>query len=228
MKKKIRHLWQLVSLEALAISVLFLLSVFAFSYIVHEAVYEKEDLFDSDAIRYFSAHATPGFIEVMKRLSFFGSTTFLFPAYLVLIAWLVSKKRIPLGIDIAVISLSSTAMMFALKQFFHRQRPALPILKGVTGYSFPSGHALSSIIFCSILIYLVWQGATSVAIKYLLTFLLLLLAFSIGLSRVVLNVHYATDVIGGFCAGIIWVILSFAVLQKIREKSISGTSTPAS
>ncbi|MEO5593655.1 MAG: phosphatase PAP2 family protein [Chitinophagaceae bacterium] len=224
MKKGIKNLLQLVSLKFLITAAVFLVSLFTFSFIAHEAVYEREDIFDDKVILFFSAHSSPALIEVMKRITFFGSTTFLFPAYLALIAWHLSKKRIQYAIDTAVIALSSTAMMFALKQFFHRQRPQLPIIKGVSGYSFPSGHSLSSFIFCAILMYLAWKGNLSLTQKYLLIAFLFLFALTIGLSRIILNVHYATDVIGGFCFGMVWVIMSFAIFKKIRKNTKTGNT----
>ena len=222
MRKRIQNLLQLVSLEILVTAVIFLLALFAFSFIVHEALYEREDIFDKNVIQFFSTHSSQAFIEVMKRITFFGSTSFLFPAYVVLIAWHISKRRSQYAIDITVIAVTSMSMMFAIKQFFHRQRPQLPIIKDITGYSFPSGHTLSSFIFCSILIYLVWKGSLQPAPKYILITLLLLSSLAIGLSRVVLNVHYATDVIGGFCLGIIWVIISFAIIKKLRKNTKTG------
>jgi undecaprenyl-diphosphatase len=222
MRKRVQNLLRLASLEILVTAVIFLIALFIFSFIVHEALYEREDIFDKKAIHFFSTHSSQAFIEVMKRITFFGSTTFLLPAYIILIAWYMSKKRMQYAIDITVIAVSSMSMMFALKQFFHRQRPQLPIIKGISGYSFPSGHALSSFIFCSILIYLVWKGNLRSAPKYILMAFLLLCALTIGLSRIVLNVHYATDVIGGFCLGIIWVIISFAILKKIRKNAATG------
>jgi len=110
-------------------------------------------------------------------------------------------------------------MMFGLKQFFHRHRPQLPIIKGISGYSFPSGHSLSSFVFCAILIYLLWKGAMHISTKIALTILLVLCPLLIGLSRIILNVHFATDVIGGFCLAAIWVILSFIILQGGRKRT---------
>jgi undecaprenyl-diphosphatase len=173
-------------------------------------------------IRYFAVHATPQFIAAMKSITFLGSTSFLLPAYLVLILWLLFVRKPQQAFDIAVVAISSTAMMFALKEFFKRQRPALPIIKNVSGYSFPSGHSLSSFIFCTVLIYLVWNGHWPKPVKVLVILLLVLLALTIGLSRVVLNVHYATDVIGGLCLGMIWAIISFFLIRKLRKKTIQG------
>jgi len=228
MRKRIRHLLGLVTLEIMVTAVVFLLALFAFSFIVHEAVYEQEDIFDTRVMHFFSTHASASFIEAMKFITFYGSTTFLLPAYIVLLLFLIYRKKIQHAIDIAVIAISSTAMMFGLKQFFHRHRPQLPIIKGVSGYSFPSGHALSSFIFFTILIYLVWNGTMSPVRKYTVMALLLLCPLAIGLSRVVLNVHYATDVIGGFCLAIVWVIISFATLKKIRQKDSAANTNAVS
>lgn len=219
MKKPIQKLLQPVPLEILATALVFLISLFTFSLIVHEAVYEQEYLFDIKVTHFFAAHSSPTVIKAMENITFLGSTSFLLPAYLVLIVWLLYTKQRAYAFDIGVIALSSTAMMFALKEFFKRERPALPIIKDVSGYSFPSGHSLSSFIFCAVLIFLLWKSNLPGVLKYLLMFFCLFLAIIIGISRIVLNVHYPTDVIGGFCLGIIWVIASFAIIQKIRKKN---------
>lgn len=218
MKDKIQNLLKQVPAEIIFIAAAFLLSLLAFSFIVHKAVYGHEEAFDQAVSAFFAAHSSAGFIAGMKIITFFGSTIFLFPAYIVLILRYITLKNYQTAIEIAVIGISSTALMFGLKQFFQRQRPQLPILQGISGYSFPSGHALSSFIFCSILIYLLRRENLTAIRKNLLTAVLLLCAVLIGLSRIVLNVHYATDVIGGFCLGFIWVIIAFATLRKFRKK----------
>jgi undecaprenyl-diphosphatase len=205
-----------VSLKVVLVALLFITALFGFAYIVREAVDVPQDAFDLAATRYFSAHLTPGLIRAMRGLTFFGSSNFLLPAYLVLAGYFVVIRRWQRAIDIAIIGLGSTGLMMVLKQVFHRHRPQLPIIKGITSYSFPSGHALSSFIFCSVLIYLVWDARFHPALKAVLIMLLLLCSVAIGISRIVLNVHYATDVIGGFCLGIMWVILCFYLFRKMR------------
>ena len=226
MKLRTQKWLQLVPLEILITAIVFLLALFTFSLIVHEAVYEREDVFDSSVIRFFAAHSSRQFIAAMKSITFMGSTSFLLPAYLVLILWLLFVRKPQQAFDIAVVAISSTAMMFALKEFFKRQRPALPIIKNVSGYSFPSGHSLSSFIFCTVLIYLVWNGRWPKPLKAVVIVLLVLLALTIGLSRVVLNVHYATDVIGGLCLGMIWAIISFFLIKRLRKKAIPASTAP--
>ncbi len=224
MKKRVQHLLKLVPLEILVIGIVFLCCLSLFSFIVYAAVNRPEDAFDKNTIHFFALHATPPLVAAMQRITFFGSSTFLLPAYLVLVAWYVSRKKFQYAIDIAVIALSSTALMFALKQVFHRHRPALPVITGVSGYSFPSGHALSSFIFFSILVYLVYKTTWPAAGKILFTIVLLLYPLAVGLSRIVLNVHYATDVIGGFCLAVVWVIIAFSLLRKIRKSNPPATT----
>ncbi|MEP7277885.1 MAG: phosphatase PAP2 family protein [Bacteroidota bacterium] len=226
MKKRIQYLTQLVSLEILVTAVFFLLSLFLFFYLVHEAVYERGDILDTRVIQFFSAHSSPALISAMKTITFFGSNVFLFPAYLVIIAWQFLKNRGLRGIRIAVIAISSTATIFLLKQLFHRQRPQLPIIRGITGYSFPSGHSVSSFIFCTILIYLAWKTRLARLPKYLLMFFLFCCPFAIGLSRIILNVHYTTDVIAGYCLAIVWVTASFAIIKGTSKNNPPGAGLP--
>ncbi len=122
--------------------------------------------------------------------------------------------------DIAIVAVSSFLATQALKQLFRRQRPDLPVIKDFHTYSFPSGHSLSAFIFCSILAYLVWQAALGAVWKWTLSTLLFLLAVAISLSRIVLNVHFATDVIAGFCLGAMWATLSLWITEKINHRRL--------
>jgi undecaprenyl-diphosphatase len=212
-------LLQLISFEVLIIAGLFLLSLFVFAYLAHEVVQENEQAFDNKISGYIFSFSNDQVISIMKFFTFFGTIQFLVPAYIVLLIYFYRKKRFRYCINIIIISISSSALMFALKEIFHRARPQLPIIKSLT-YSFPSGHALTSFIFCSILIYFTWKSRLQSFWKWLFIILLLLFTFTIGLSRIILRVHYPSDVIAGFCLGIAWVILSFWLLRKIDYSNI--------
>ncbi|HXL55697.1 MAG TPA: phosphatase PAP2 family protein [Chitinophagaceae bacterium] len=221
MKKKIERLLKLISLELIAVACLFIAALFLFAWIAHEAVYENEDAFDQKIFAFLASYTSTSFLKVMEIFTFFGSILFLLPAYIILVTYFFIKKKFRYCIDIAIISLSSSGLMFALKELFHRQRPDLPLIKSIaTTYSFPSGHALSSFIFCSVIIDLIWEGKLKLVWKWLFSILLLLFSFTIGISRIVLKMHYATDVIAGFCLGIAWVIISFRILKRIESKQV--------
>ncbi len=218
-KSILKAVFRLFSLKVIISSVLFVGSLLVFAVIANEAVYENEAAFDKRVFYYFSTFSTPSLIAVMKVFTFFGSGNFLLPAYIVLIGYFFIQRNYRYGLHIAIVALSSTGMMLLIKQITHRHRPELPIIQGITNYSFPSGHALSAFIFCGIFIYIAWNAAISSSLKWLFTILLLFLAVTVGVSRIVLKVHYPTDVIASFCLGIVWATLSLWVMRGISRKN---------
>ena len=226
MNNKSKRLFELISLKILLVSALFIASLFIFALIANEAVLENEKIFDDKVFAFFSSFSTAGFIQTMKVFTFFGSSYFLLPAYLVLVAYFFVKRKSAYAIDIAIIAISSTALMQLLKIIFHRQRPDLPIIKGITSYSFPSGHALSAFIFCSILVFIVRNGAWTNTYKWIASVLLMLCALLIGVSRIALKVHYPTDVIASYCLGIVWVIVSLYLLKNMDRKYLEAQIHP--
>lgn len=214
-KKQVRQ----IPLEIIVVSLLLLMVIFVFALIAHEAVFENEKVFDDRVFNFFSGITTPGLIHAMEVVTFFGSSLFLLPAYIILISYFLIKKRVAYAIQVGVIGASSTLIMFLLKLVFHRQRPELPIIKGITTYSFPSGHALSAFIFCSLLIYIVFNIGLRPAVRWLLAVLLFFCAVAIALSRIILKVHYPTDVIASFCLGTVWVTLSLWILRKVNRRA---------
>lgn len=207
-----------VPLKTLLVSSLFFVAVFAFAFLAHEIVGEKEDMFDTKAFHFLNAHTTALLVELMRGLSFFGTHYFLVPVYTLIVTFLFLKHKRSDAINIIIIVLSSTALLFALKMIYRRHRPQFPLFREFHNYSFPSGHALSSFIFCSILIYLIWKSDLHPVLKYLLAGLLIIFSISIGISRIVLRYHFASDVLAGFALGFAWVIFSFWILKKLSEK----------
>ena len=220
MKKLIREVITEIELKTLLVSLLFLVSLFLFGFLAHEVVSEDENSFDNSVFAFFKSHTTGGLVEVMRVLTFFGSTYFIIPAYVVLIIFLSLIHRRSDAINVAIVAISSTLLMLGLKQFFHRHRPELPLVKTLTNFSFPSGHALCSFIFCSVIVYLVDKGKLPLKWKWTFSILLILLSITIGISRIVLRYHYATDVLAGFCVGFAWVIFSLWLEKKLTSRRV--------
>lgn len=218
-----------IPLKVLLVSVLFLLSIWLFGMIADEVIFEKENVFDNRAFAFFHSYTTPGLVHLAVFLSFFGSHLFFIPAYLLLCAYFFFfRKQRRLALDILIIGITSTLLMFVLKEIFHRHRPDFPIIKTVNNYSFPSGHSLCSFVFCSILIYITWKSKIALGLKWSLSLFLLLFSISIGISRIILRYHFASDVLAGFSMGFAWVLFSLWILNKIgnRRKNIEqGTRT---
>ena len=218
MKKFIRGLIAEIEIKTLLVSLLFIISFFVFGYLAHEIVGENETAFDEKAFHFFAGFSSPGFITINRILTFFGASYFSLSAYIILLTILFLSGRKTDGINIAIIAVTSTALMFGLKEFFHRKRPDLPLIRTLDNFSFPSGHALSSFIFCSVLVYLVWKGGLHKAWKWVLSVLLILFSICIGISRIVLRYHYASDVIAGFCLAVAWVIFSLWLEKKLTSR----------
>lgn len=173
---------------------------------------------DERIFNHFSFRVTVARTNVMKVITFFGNHSFLIPANLLLIAFLLFKKNKEDAIRFLVVSLTSVGLMSLLKFLFHRHRPINPLIEGITNYSFPSGHAFMSLAFFGLLIYFVATEWKKNWISFLVIFILLLLIFFIGFSRVYLRVHYSTDVIAGWIFGSFWLMLCLTILNKLLKK----------
>ena len=174
--------------------------------------------FDLQAFKILSGYVSDINTDVMQVFTFLGTHIFLIPANLILVAYfLFIKKHRWYSIKIPVVALSSLILMFSLKYLFRRSRPLSPLLEHARGYSFTSGHALISFTFYGLLIYLTWQNVKNKWVKWLIVLAFAFLIFAIGLSRVYLRVHYASDVIAGYCLGFIWLLLSVWILGKIEK-----------
>ena len=102
----------------------------------------------------------------------------------------------------------------ALKDLIARARPDLlePIVEE-RGFSFPSGHSALGMVAWGIFGVLVWRSRLPVGVRRLIVAAMAALIFLIGLSRVWLGVHYPTDVLAGWTAGAV-IVLLFARLTR--------------
>jgi len=156
--------------------------------------------------------------KIMLFITFLGKHQFLIPANLVLIFYfLLVNRQNWFSIRVITIAISSLVLMLLLKQLFQRKRPLSPLLKAAKGLSFPSGHAIMAVTFYGLLIYILQHSITIDWLKWLVTLLVIVLIISIGFSRVYLRVHYASDVGAGFIIGLLWLLLSLAVLKWLES-----------
>lgn len=161
---------------------------------------------------------SPALSRWMVAITFLGKHQFLIPANLLLIFYfLLIERQNWFSIRVAAISLSSLVLMFALKALFRRKRPLSPLLKAARGLSFPSGHAIMSVAFFGMLIYIIAHTPMRAFVQYAGIVLLIILILLIGFSRVYLRVHYASDVLAGFIIGLIWLFISLEVLAQIEH-----------
>ena len=216
--KKIFAAIGLLSAELIIILVLFIVALFGFLFLVNWIFKLNRVGFDFAVFETIQPFISEMNTQIMAAFTFLGTHTFLIPANLILIAYfLFIKKHRWYSIKVPVVSLGSVLMMLGLKHFFSRPRPDNPLLREVTNFSFPSGHAMVSFTFYGLLVFLVWENIKTPWLKWTLITLCILLIIIIGSSRIYLRYHYATDVLAGYSLGLIWLVLSIFVIRKIER-----------
>ena len=185
-------------------------------YISDEIVLKNEATFDAKVFAFLDFKNQPELRPIMLFFTFFGSSNFLLPAYILLGAFYFFKRENKQrSLNIAAIGLTSAGLLFGLKFIFRRARPEEQMLKNIAGYSYPSGHSFSSFTFCGLLIFLIWMSdKISKPVKWMLSILLFVFASMVALSRVYFHVHYPTDVIAGFLLSIVWLTICYFLLER--------------
>lgn len=206
---------------------LLLLALIAFIYAVRVVFILKGTEFDENIFKDVASYTTPGRTSIMNFITFLGKHTLLIPLNFLLIGFFIYKKQKWFAIRIASLALSSVVLSFTLKAFFQRDRPLLPVIGDVSGYSFPSGHALIGIVFYGLLIYIIWHEVKLKWLRIFLAAFFILLILLISFSRIYLRVHYASDVIAGIAVGFIWLVLSLRIIHRIEKKYIAGSTLKA-
>ncbi|MGZ3838315.1 MAG: phosphatase PAP2 family protein [Flavisolibacter sp.] len=210
------------SWRLLAAVILFLAALLVFIFIADEMVLENENNLDKIAFQHLASITSSGMTKWMIFITFFGSSYFLLPAYILVVVYFLFKKNRSLSLNVAAIALTSAIILFSLKAIFHRHRPPDPLVHNINGFSFPSGHSFSSFTFFGLLIYIIWHLRLPTIWRWTLTLLFFLFASAIAFSRVYLHVHYASDVIAGLCLCIVWLGTSFWVMEKFSKKEAPG------
>ena len=184
--------------------------------------------FDVTVLDWVQARATPAGYAIFNAISLLGS-----PVAMTVLALGVGLL---LGVRRQWIVLGGWGAAFAgggllneaLKRVIQRSRP--PYAAGFlhpSSWSFPSGHAMGSLIGYGMLAYLLvvlWTHRRGMQISIILGAALLIVA--IGLSRLYLGVHYFSDVVGGYAAGVLWLSACISGLEVARRWR-AGAPQPA-
>jgi undecaprenyl-diphosphatase len=106
-----------------------------------------------------------------------------------------------------------------LKGLFERERPSLvPHLSHVSSSSFPSGHSMLSAVVYLTLGALLGRLVEGNILKAYFLFVGLTLTTLVGLSRVYMGVHYPTDVLAGWSAGLAWAVLCWLIARWLQRR----------
>lgn len=180
-----------------------------------------EDVFDAEIVTFdttiynaISLSKTNAVTNILKIITQFGSAGFLI--LITILSFIVLKnKKIPFCIALNLASIG--ALNQILKRIIQRPRPEGFRLIEETGYSFPSGHSMASMAFYGLIIYLVFKYVKNKNTKIIICTILSLLVLLIGISRIYLGVHYASDVIAGFVLSIAYLVVYITIVLKLIE-----------
>jgi len=154
----------------------------------------------------------PVLVVAARLFTFFGEPTLLVSAGFLVAGWLVWRGHRRLPLALLLIVLVGRGLSEVQKYWVARVRPDLePHLVVVQTWSFPSGHATSSTIF-----YLTLALALTRDSRWHrpAAFGAILLSLLIGTSRVMLGVHWPSDVVGGWAFGLLWVLLTMRLAER--------------
>jgi undecaprenyl-diphosphatase len=155
----------------------------------------------------------PALIIVARIFTALGEPTVLIAASAAVALWLGYRVRPRFGLALLLVITTGRGLSEVQKYWIARPRPDLePHLVIVKTSSFPSGHATSSMIF-----YVTFAIALTTATRWARPAVAagVLLSLLIGLSRVMLGVHWPSDVIGGWAFGLLWVLLTIKPAERL-------------
>lgn len=133
--------------------------------------------------------------------------------YCVVLLILPSRKEY--GVPLTISALAGVAVYKPLKHIALRARPdkALHLVEQ-GGYSFPSGHSVTSVLFYGLAIYLLQKHCKNEKLRKIMTMVCGFLIVFTGPSRIYVGVHWPTDVLTGWCVGGCVLILAILILEK--------------
>ena len=204
-----------------------LLALFLFERLADEILEGEKLAFDAAIRSYVHSFASPWLTTVMRALSDIGNITAVVVATAIACIVLLLKHRRAGAILMAITIGGAAILMWGLKLLFHRTRPApyfgIPV---PTDYSFPSGHSLVAFCFYGVLAAMISTELKRRPARVAVWIAAALMAFSIGLSRIYLGVHYPSDVLGGYLAGAVWITGVALVYRRFRRRDAAGLPHP--
>jgi len=166
----------------------------------------------------------PALVIVARVFTALGEPTVLIGAGFLFAVFLWREGRGRFALALLLVILAGRGLSEVQKYWIARARPDLePHLVIVRTSSFPSGHATSSMIFYLVLALAIapvgWRRIAAAAA--------ILLSLLIGLSRVMLGVHWPSDVIGGWCFGLLWVLVTLRPAERLfRDRNETAITSP--
>jgi membrane-associated phospholipid phosphatase len=179
--------------------------------------------FDRALAGWLHTYETGFATDVVSTVTQLGGATVLLAITLVASVALVLARRFAHATLMGAALAGGEALNMALKAAFERPRPAFsdPIATA-SGFSFPSGHAMVSVTVYGALAFVILATTKSRRARVLVLATAAALVLAIGFSRLYLGVHYVSDVLAAYGAGVAWLMLCGLTLLGASRLSRSA------
>jgi undecaprenyl-diphosphatase len=167
---------------------------------------------DTWATPFLHGIQSPAFNALMIGLTTMGATLIVLPVLVVVGGGLLVVRRYGAFVFLLIALGGSMLIDSIMKLIFERPRPKLDYATVLPDYSFPSGHAMNGVTFYVAIALILWS-VFGRRVGVIATITAAVLAVGIGVSRIYLGYHYLTDVVGGWLAGIMWLLVVGAVFR---------------
>lgn len=198
-------------------------------YAIADDVIEQDPIvhFDQMLADFVHLHVTGTtliFIQLFTRL---GSEI---PTIVSVIAGLIFlRRRYWKNLSLVLVGMGGGALLVALmKALFGRPRPvfANPI-QILSDFSFPSGHSFFAVAFYGLIAYFLVQRFKSPLAHLLIYLAALVIVLLVGFTRIYLGVHFLSDVLGGYFAGLGWLIFTLTGVEYMYRRRARHSPHPA-
>ena len=195
---------------------LILISVFLFIFLLMLGIvlFDKDLVFDKAIYNFIISFRCDALDKFFKTITVLGN-----PLSIVIVvavcAFIFRNKN---GLLLIISALDSVIVNTIIKYIVRRDRPDVLRLISQGVYSFPSGHAMISVCVYGFLFYLDCSKIKKPWLKYISATILGILIIGVGISRIYVGVHYASDIIAGYSLALVEVILLVQLQDLIKIK----------
>lgn len=187
---------------------------------ITEAVLHQDRLtgIDTAFANWLHSQITRRATSVFKGISFLGSPQVVGTVGAVAAIALLIERQWGRALGLLAAFVGTGAINWAIKVVVRRPRPEYSFANvHDASFSFPSGHAMGSLVAYGILAYLLISSRTpNLRARRAVIAATATLVLAIGVSRLYLEVHYLSDVIGGYLAGVIWLLVCISGIELSR------------
>jgi membrane protein DedA with SNARE-associated domain len=168
---------------------------------------------------------SPGLVTSFLWITLLGKAVIIISAALVvsLLFWI--HRQCLYIVPFWLVLAGSTVFNVLGKVAFHRPRPELSVYTEPS-FSFPSGHATIAVAFYGFITYVLWKHTETWKQKINVLFTGMVIIVAIGFSRLYLDVHFLSDVWGGYLLGTLWLIIGISLTEWLKTQPHRWPMTP--